>query len=170
MKKVLFVLLTIGLLLPVTASAAPPDDVDGYFVYTPTGCAEIKRAGKNEIGRDCADVGDYYHGDFLGISEEVYDLVLHNSQGDLSQNIFDFERGWYKGTVIFTGEVEGRTGTMQIMFVGKSPGDIFVWSGTWRILGGTGDLANIHGNGAWASSEDPNLPGVHYWGKIKFAP
>jgi hypothetical protein len=142
--------------------------VEGYFTYIPE-CGEPRWANDNEIYRDCTDVGDYYAGDFLGESTEVYDLVLHGSQGN-----YVYEYGWYKGTVTFNGTVLGRGGeeddTMVIMFVGKSPGDIFTWSGTWRIIGGTGELANVHGQGVWGNSENPACPGVHYEGQIHFSP
>jgi hypothetical protein len=168
MKKVLLALLTIGLVLPMAAHAEPPVDVEGYFTYIPT-CGEPHWANDNEVYRDCTDVGDYYAGDFLGTSTEVYDVVFHDSQGN-----FVYEYGWYKGTVTFTGTVYGRGGgaedTVLIMFVGKSPGDVFTWTGSWRIIGGTGEFANLQGQGFFGSSDNPDYPGVHYEGKIKFAP
>ena len=177
MKKVLLVLLTICILLPMTAYAAPPEPVEGYFTYVPRGDCEERLANDNLIWRDCTDYGDYYEGDFLGESEEVYDFVMHGFQGFDPQGLPMYEYGWYKGRVTFTvtptGTVVGRGepgDTMVIMFVGKSPGDIFTWSGTWRIIGGTGELANVHGQGVWGNSEDPEFPGVHYKGKIHFDP
>jgi len=162
MKKFLFVLVIICLFLPVTALAAPGENVQGYFTYIPT-CGEPLWANDNEIYRDCTDVGDWYDGDFIGDSTEVYDLVLHGSQGG-----FVYDDAWYKGTVTFT--LMDKSGTMKIMFIGKSPGNIMVWSGTWVILSGTGSLANIHGQGVFRSSEDQvNHPGVFYEGKIHFA-
>jgi hypothetical protein len=120
--------------------------------------------------RDCEDEGDYYYGDFLGESEEVYDFLMLRANPDVPFP-HDYEYGFYKGTVTLDGTVLGVPGTVQIMFVGTSPGDLFTWSGTWRILGGTGELANLRGQGNWANSEDPdNYPGVHYWGRVHFEP
>jgi hypothetical protein len=165
MKKLLVTLLLVCMLLPTVAHAGPPQDVEGYFVYTPNEDCTIRWAGDNEFWRDCTDWGEYYAGDFLGDSEEVYDVILHGSQGN-----YVFESGWYKGIVTLTGTVLGRSGTVEILFIGFSEGDIFAWTGTWRIVGGTGDLAGVHGQGDWGSSEDPEYPGVHYWGKVHFEP
>jgi hypothetical protein len=164
MKKVLSLLLLVCIILPITVYAEQPEAVDGYFTYVPLGCAVEKWADDNQIFRDCTDVGDYHTGDFLGTSTEVYDMTLHGSQDN-----FVYEDGWYKGTVTFTGTVGDRTGTMEIRFVGKSPGNIFVWSGTWRIVSGTGELSGIHGQGTWENAEDPSM-GVHYSGRIHFNP
>jgi hypothetical protein len=171
MKKGLMLLLLACLVLPMAARAGPLQDVDGYFTYVPTGCEAERWANDNFIMRDCADVGDYYYGSFLGDSTEVYDFLMLGRNPDVPIPPADFEYGFYKGTVTFDGTVFGEAeGTMQILFVGFSPGDLFTWSGTWRILGGTGDLAGIHGQGEWGSSQDPDYPGVHYWGKIHSEP
>jgi hypothetical protein len=175
MKKVLMLLLLVCLVLPVVVFAGPPhEDVEGYFYYIPLGCDDVKWAGDNFIMRDCRDEGFYEFGDFLGTSSEVYDFLLHGADPEAPDpfGLFEYEEGWYKGTTTFTGTVAGKTGTMVIMFVGKSPGDLFTWSGTWRILSGTGGLANIHGNGTWGDADPPPLPGyyIHYEGRIHFSP
>jgi hypothetical protein len=173
MKKLLVTLLLVCMVLPMTAHAAPSEPVEGYFTYVPRNDCEERLANDNLIWRDCTDYGDYYEGSFLGESEEVYDFLMHGFLGFDSQNLPMYERGRYKGTVTFNGTVLGRGGreddTMVIMFVGKSPGDIFTWSGTWRIIGGTGELANVHGQGVWGNAEDPTK-GVHYEGQIHFNP
>lgn len=178
MKKVLILLLLVCIILPVAAYAGSPhEDVEGYFFYIPAGDCEQSFPGNNLLWRNCTDVGFYEFGDFIGESTEVYDVTMHGFQrfedippfGPIP--IFE-KKGWYKGIVTFDGEVAGETGTMQIMFVGKSPGNLFVWSGTWRILSGTSDLGDIHGNGTWESA-DPNGPHpgyVHYEGRIHFTP
>jgi hypothetical protein len=120
MKKLLLALFVVGLVLPMAAYAEPPQDVQGYFVYTPNEDCTIRWAGDNEIWRNCTDWGDYYDGDFLGDSTEVYDVILHGSQGG-----YVFESAWYKGTVTLDGTVLGRAGTMEILFIGFSEGDIF---------------------------------------------
>lgn len=166
MKKLLPALFVVSLVLPMAVYAGPLLDVDGYFVYTPLGCEVNQWANHNFIQRDCADEGDYFLGDFIGTSEEVYDVLWLRANPDVPFP-HDFEYAFYKGTVTFDGTVLGEAeGTMQILFVGRSPGDLFTWSGTWRIIGGTGDLANLHGQGNWGSSD----LGVHYWGQIHFEP
>lgn len=178
MKKLLILLLLLYILLPVAAYArSPHEDVDGFFRYVPAGDCEQYLAADNLIWRNCTDVGFYEYGTFIGDSTEVYDLIMHGFKEFTPPEppfppLPVFEEGWYKGTVTFTGEVDGRTGTMVIMFVGKSPGDIFVWSGTWRIISGSGGLANIHGGGTWENADpEGSHPGyVHYAGEMHFAP
>ena len=168
MKKVLILLLLlVVIVLPAAAQAGSKIDVEGYFTYVPLGCEVDRWANDVHILRNCRDVGDYFAGDFLGTSTEVYDFVMHGADPDVP---FDYEYGWYKGTTTFTGTVAGRQGTMVLMLVGTSPGDLFTWSGTWRILRGTGELANIRGQGVWGNIEDPEYPGVHYEGQIHFDP
>jgi hypothetical protein len=161
MKKGLMLpLLACMVVLPAIAYAEPPDDVLGVFTYTPTGCAETRWAGDNEFMLDCGDTG-WYEGTFVGESEEEYEVVLHGSEGN-----FVFEHGWYRGTVTLEeATVAGRTGTLVLEFIGTSPGDIFVWDGTWRIVSGTGGLEGLHGNGKWLTIAPLT---VHYEGKMKF--
>lgn len=165
MKKLLVTLLLVCMVLPMASLsvyAGPAVDVQGDFTYTPTGCEEERWAGDNQFLLGCADVGDWYQGDFAGVSEEEYRVVLHGSQGN-----FVYEYGFYKGTVTFAGTVAEKTGTLKLKFVGTSPGDIAVWSGTWRIISGTGELANLRGNGVFWSN---GLMDVHYEGQIHFDP
>lgn len=155
MKKVLVTLLLVCLVLPVAVYAGPPVDVEGDFVYTVTSASE-RWAGDTQFiyATDTAT----WTGAFEGTSTEEYVAILHGSEGN-----FVFEKGLYKGTAIFTGEVGGETGTLEILFVGKSPGDIADWTGTWRIISGTGDLANLHGKGVFWSN---GLMDIHYEGRI----
>jgi hypothetical protein len=159
-KGLMLLLLACIIVLPAVAYAEPPVDVLGVFTYTPTGCAEIRWAGDNEFMLDCGDTG-WYEGTFAGESEEEYEVVLHGSEGN-----FVFEHGWYRGTVTLEeATVAGRTGTLVLEFIGTSPGDIFVWDGTWRIVSGTGGLEGLHGNGKWWTIAPLT---VHYEGKMKF--
>lgn len=161
MKKVLLLLALVCLILPVAVYAGPPEEVEGYFNYFPTGCLDEKWAGDNYFGRDCHDTGEYgflpgeptTYGDFIGESTEVYEITLHGADPVPPGPLFaPFRMGWYKGIVEFEGTVLGSDeGTMWIQYIGKSPGSIFVWSGTWRILGGVDGLAGIHGGGTWES-------------------
>jgi hypothetical protein len=106
-------------------------------------------------------------GNFQGESTEVYDVVLFGSEGVLPPDLPVFEYGHYKGIVTLTGTVLGEEGTLEILFVGTSPGDIAYWTGTWRILSGTDDLANLHGQGTFESND---LMDIHYEGKVHFDP
>jgi hypothetical protein len=178
MKKILMLLLLVCLVLPIVVFAGPPEEVEGYFYYTPTGCEDEKWANDNYIGRECHDTGVYgtgldgfsTAGDFHGTSIEVYELVLHGANPEADDPIFDeYKMGWYKGLVEFEGTVgDSSEGTMWIQYIGKSPGNMF-WSGTWRILGGVDGLVGIHGGGTWGPSTDLNYF-VHLEGQIHFTP
>ena len=183
MKKVLVLLLLVCLVLPVVAYAGSPhEEVTAYFWYIPAGDCEAKIAGNNFIGRNCTDEGTYgelmsgeKHGDFLGTSNEVYELVLHGIDPLASPPFFDFaKKGWYKGIVTFDGTIfpetdKEKSGIMYIKYIGTSlPGE-FVWSGTWRILGGEGELEGIHGGGTWQGSTIAGYA-VELEGKIHFSP
>ena len=160
MKKVVLVLLLVCMILPMAVYAGPPEDVEGDFAYAPTGCDE-RWANDNQF-LYCTDTGNWYDGDFLGTSEEEYVVILHGSQGG-----FVFETAFYKGTVMFEGTVGESAGTLEILFVGKSPGDINDWTGTWRIISGGGELANLHGQGIFYNNGPLD---IHYEGQIHFAP
>ena len=162
MKKALMLLLLACMMMPMAVYAGPPTDVEGDFTYVPTYCEEERWAADNQFLLGCHDTGDWPQGAFVGTSTEVYDIVLHGSQGN-----FVYEYAFYMGNVTFTGTVEGATGTLEFLFIGTSPGALDVWDGTWRIISGTGELANLHGNGVfWATG----LGAVHYEGQIHFDP
>jgi len=60
----------------------------------------------------------------------------------------------------------GKTGTLEMLFVGTSPGGtngINNWTGTWRIISGTDELANLHGQGVFWNNYALD---IHYEGRI----
>ncbi|MBN1811945.1 MAG: DUF3224 domain-containing protein [Anaerolineae bacterium] len=164
MKKVLVALLLVWLVLPVAVHAGPPTDVEGDFVYVPA-VVSLRQAGDN-LFLEATDTATWT-GAFVGTSTEEYVVVLHGATGVFGTPDFGFEKANYKGTVTFTGEVEGKTGTVEILFVGKSPGDLADWTGTWRIISGTGELANLHGTGVFWNNA---IMDIHYEGQIHFDP
>jgi hypothetical protein len=165
MKKVLVMLLLVFLVLPAAVHAGPPVNVVGDFIYTPVP-GSARWAGNN-LFLEATDTADWT-GDFEGESFEEYVVVLHGASGVFGTSDFTFEKANYKGTVTFTGWVQGeKEGSLEILFVGKSPGDLAVWTGTWRILSGTGDLANLRGSGVFWNNA---LMDVHYEGRIHFDP
>ena len=165
MKKMLIIMITliIALLgLSMTAYAdSPVEEVDADFIYTPV-CESERWAGDNQFLYDCTDTA-IWTGDFAGESSEEYIVVLHGSEGG-----FVFERGFYKGTVKFSGKVLGTEGTLLMNLVGTSPtGDINMWTGTWRIISGGGGLANPRGQGTFYNNQPLD---IHIDGKVHFAP
>lgn len=61
---------------------------------------------------------------------------------------------YVKLTIEFTGEVNGSEGSLTMKALGKQDSDTCepsdaTWFGTGVIIGGTGELAGLHGNGTW---------------------
>lgn len=148
----LIVLLLVTLAVP--AHAGPPENASGLWVYEPT-VVDIKEAGGNTFFYT-TEVG-IWTGTFEGDSTEVGVVVWH-SAGFNS----------YKGTVSFVGSVDGKSGTLTMLAVGKKPDRQpgTEWEGTWVILGGTGDLANLHGQGVWWGASR----NINYTGNVHFDP
>ena len=163
-KKVLITALLICMVLPVAVHAGPPVDVQGDYVYVPT-LVSLKQAGDNLFIE--ATATETWTGAFEGTATEEYVGAMHGCTGVFGTPDFAFEVGFYKGTVTFTGEVDGRAGTVEILLVGKSPGDMSDWTGTWRIISGTGELANLHGSGVFWSNAPMD---IHYEGQIHLDP
>lgn len=71
--------------------------------------------------------------------------------------------------------MSGKWGTLEMRVVGSSPDVPTGWEGKWVILSGTGDLANLRGQGTWwGPGYDPANPleygKIDYSGKIHFEP
>jgi hypothetical protein len=165
MKKLRVALLLVLLVLPVAVYAGAPSDVEGNFVYVPT-VLSLRQAGDNLFMEAMAT--STWTGAFLGTStDDEYVVVLHGVTGVFGTADFAFEEGFYWDIATFTGEVEGRAGTVEILFVGKSPGDLADWTGTWRIISGTGELTNLHGRGVFWNNAPMD---IHYEGRIHFDP
>jgi hypothetical protein len=165
MKKGLMLLLLACLVLPTAAQAGPPENVEGDFWYWLTDfCDKERWASDNQFLYGCPDAG-VWEGSFNGDSTEIFDAVFYGAAEGGFLN--GYEHAFYKSNLTFSGTVAGKTGTLEFSFIGTSPGPEYGWSGTWRILGGTEDLANLHGQGVIWSNDSG---GVHYEGQIHFDP
>lgn len=164
---ILLVALTVTLMLTAApVSAGPKTEASGSWTYFPTFVSEPEFRGQNAFLYG-TDLG-VWDGTFTGTHEEKFEVVCHLKGG------FTF----YKGEITFTGTVEDesgalRSGTMVIKTSAKvnavSPdcGPIFEpdWYGHWVIVGGTGDLANVHGHGTTVGPSGT----VSYEGHIHFS-
>jgi len=180
MKKLLLTVLIGCALLsmaPMAAHASPPTEVSGEITYVahfkvhddsgqcvpPTGPEDtrppcIKIADSNTFAETFEEAA--YTGGLVGISTNNCKVVIHSSGA-----------WFYTSVVSFTETVDGKTGTLQIQMVGKKPQDI--WYGHWVILGGTGELATLRGQGTWfgPGAPGPDVEGtVSYEGQIHFDP
>ena len=69
--------------------------------------------------------------------------------------------------------VDGKSGGLILSIVGNLPAGVLHWYGHWVILEGTGDLANLRGQGYWwgPGSDGPGLWGqLFYDGNYHFEP
>jgi len=157
----LALVLTLVLVPAVIALATPPTIVSGTWYYTPW-IASTRFADGNMFMEAYTSVPpDRWEGTFDGTSVDEYKGVIHPTGA------------WNAdGVALFDGVVGGREGTLVIEFVGKKTDAEADWSGKWVILSGTGELANLRGQGTWWG---PGAPGVgiegsvEYSGKIHFA-
>ena len=144
MKRLLAIAMIVGaaVIAPAPVSAKPPTEVTFVENYTVDPAAlEVRTAGPNTFlsGSTATDV---WSGDVSGTATQEFVVVNHSVAG------FNF----YTGRVEFTGTVLGREGTMVMKVNGKQasesalPSDA-MWAGHWVIIGGTGDLAKLHGQG-----------------------
>lgn len=162
-KKLLFVLAMLAVLslLAVPAIAGPPEQAEGLWQYQPfilssqeIGCKTILTTFENGL----------WTGTFTGTSTENGKVVIRCS-GEVT----------FKALVTFQGSVAGRSGTMWMKVVGSKPDARGEWQGSFVILKGTGDLANLRGQGTWwGPGYNPEFPDewgdIYYAGNIHFEP
>jgi hypothetical protein len=154
-KSRLFITLLIVILLfilAVPAQAGPPDNAGGRWWYLPF-IDDMKQAGCNTFITS-SEIGEWT-GTFVGDSTESGKVVAHCT-GQLSFN----------ATVTFDEvTVDGKQGGLVMSVNGTKPAGS-EWVGGWVILSGTGDLANLHGQGTWWG---PGAPGWEQWGYVDYA-
>jgi hypothetical protein len=104
-----------------------------------------------------------WNGTFTGSSWDEGKAVGH-CNGDWSVNeILTFD----------VVEVDGESGGLVMSIVGYLPAGVFEWYGHWVILEGTGDLANLRGQGNWwgPGATCETCPGqIYYDGNYHFEP
>ena len=160
MKKLLLTLLLVCMVLLMASLpvyAAPPTEVSGIFdiEVTVTGS---RLAGPNMFiyGTDVED----WQGHLTGVGETEW-VVRAYASG----------RATFSSQGVFTGTVLGsETGTMEYRLTGRIPPGGGDWYGQWVILGGTGGLANVHGQGIWYGPGFGYDPDHWYEGQVHFDP
>ena len=154
-------LLFVGMLASASPVAAgPPETAQGYFYHMPE-FVDIRFAGRNAF-MDITDVATWT-GTFEGTSTMEAIVSLYGPE--------DTDPALVKGVYDFEGEVWGKSGTLQILLVAWWHPEV-EWHGYWKIIGGTGELANLRGQGT-TSGLDPGFGNVaenEYSGKIHFEP
>jgi hypothetical protein len=162
MKRLFIVVLTVVVVLSALATSAyaePPTDVEGMLLYT-AHFVDQRVAGGNSFITTTEDAT--WEGAFNGSSTDECVVVVHASGA-----------WYYRGLGSFEGTVQDKTGTLELLLIGSRPDGSAEWQGTWRVLSGEGELANLHGQGTWWG---PGAPGfeevgeIYYGGQIHFDP
>jgi hypothetical protein len=154
MKKIVTLLAVFAALsmLAPPALAEPPTPVSGTFDYT----FEILDSWTAN-GNTFLYAVEYedWEGDFTGTAVAHFTVAMFSS-GFWNVHLRSES----------TGTVGDKQGSMIIQLVGKKPADDD-WSGQWVIISGTGELANVRGQGTWGG---PGFgaagPDIWYVGQI----
>ena len=161
-KKVLVVavacLAVAMLALPMSVAAATtPTPVSGTIALTSLVPLEAKPAGKSDNIIFLFDITEEWDGDIVATGTTESTWVTHNWVGPMGG-----PDTWFNvhEKLILDGTVLGESGTltMELIIVGTE--------GRWTILGGTGELANLHGHGTVTLTTTP----YSYTGKVHFDP
>ena len=163
MKRLLLIPLVLcALMLGVTtALAGPPEQASGDWTYVPDLDGLTFRTAGNTTFVHGTEVSTFT-GTFVGTSDDEFVVVCHQKGPESFKN-------FGKITINFTGEVDGRVGGLTMKITGKQDSTTCdpsgaIWSGKWVIVGGTGELTDLHGNGTWTG---PSFD-LDYTGKIHF--
>jgi hypothetical protein len=159
-KKAAVVVLAFALLMTFTASicaahAESPMKIAGKSGQTGLAVLDEKEAGKNEIILGTG--AGFFIGDIAGPFTSEARLTFHNA---------GLPNQWTQLHLVITispAAVKGRTGTVVLMANGEVGGE-----GNWVIIGVTGGLTNLHGQGKFSSTG--GFPQVAYEGQIHFDP
>jgi hypothetical protein len=157
-RKVLVIavaLMAVAMLaVPISAVyATKPTHVEGTFVPTPGSTYVTRQADDNFIVE--IEGPHAWTGSFEGTSYSEGRWVWHKFFDS------DPENDFLRVHVVYTLNVEydDLTGTLTILATG----------GTWTIISGTGDLANLHGQGT-TYAIDPSIFLMGYEGQVHFDP
>jgi hypothetical protein len=158
MRKMLLIPLIVCMvaLLPTlwmpTVHAAPPISVEGTISWWPSDIIVTKLADGNVFISAVAH--ETFTGTFEGTAEDPFTMVLHPD-------------GFYTGSgrPLFIGEVNGKEGTLEMMWTGNNKKYFPLWWFETVILSGTGELANLRGQWTGIGSPDESVLS----GKIVFA-
>lgn len=158
MRKAFLTLLTVVMFVSLIAialpvNAGPPQHAEGIWQWT-SSILETRDAGCNEFLTIEEDA--VWTGTFDGTSREEGVVVVHCSGNKLSYNVIvNFEQV----------TVEGKSGTL-VMSVNATRFIPSAWLGRWVIIGGTGELENLRGQGTFQGKRGT----ADYEGDIHFEP
>ena len=157
-------------LLTPTVLATTPTHVSGSLAYDPTPVGSKLADGNLHL--KTTEEG-LWSGDLVGESwDEPCRVVIHKVVFDAEGNIVNFDFRWYTSIATFeTATVGSKSGGLVMRLHGKDSGPGTDWHGQWVILSGTGELANLNGQGTWwGPGYPPGIPNptIFYEGRIHF--
>lgn len=145
------------------AQATSPTQAEGHWAYV-TALTGVRTAGCNTFLTLTEQ--DHLTGTFEGWSnqDESGGTVVAHCSGSFT----------FTGRLVFDDvTVDGRTGGLVMAVNGRLSEVGSEWTGTWVIVGATGELEGLHGQGKWwgPGAGGPGLPGdLDYDGRVHFDP
>jgi hypothetical protein len=160
----------LSVLFTPTVLATKPTYVSGSLAYDPT-IVGSKLADGN-LHLETTEEG-VWSGGLVGESwDEPCRVVIHKVVFDAEGNPESWNFRRYTAISTFeTATVGSKSGGLVMRLHGKDSGPGTDWLGKWVILSGTGELANLHGQGTWwGPGFPPGIPEetIFYEGRIHF--
>ena len=176
---IIIMLVGISALQLSTVTAAKPEYISGEWRFTgpiPPLYSDQKLAGANMFATQY-NTGAYDVGPIIGTFEQYIYMKMHFGDPKLDFEYIittppntwpSYEYNWHIER-FFTGTVNGKEGTftMNLETTGSHPSSPGSMKGTWVIISGTDELANLHGQGTWTNLGAMRLS---YEGMIHFSP
>jgi hypothetical protein len=132
----------------------------------------IENEGKYTAGSAGSITGNF-HQSFLAIVHfkdpkivKTLDPTKPSLNPPADFNWIDMDRVFESATVL--GKTGGMTMRLQAKGYGNSATLAWDLEGTWVIIGGTGDLSGLHGQGTWWHTS--GIPGLRYEGQVHIDP
>ena len=164
-KKIVLTIIAFSIILFATPyvgliHAEPNTSVSGTIEFTSvTPAGPPKVAGKSDNRFRMFTIVEEWSGDIEGTGIAEARWIIHNAP------LMGNPDAWINAYAIITfsdAEVLGRSGSLTIKLVLIEPKG----AGHWTIMEGTGDLANIHGQGIGSTDTEP----FTYTGMVHFDP
>jgi hypothetical protein len=164
----------------VPAYASPIMSISGTFIgISPPTYGPARKAGANVfLSTEIPPTGKYNAGPILGTYYQYTDVIWHFGDPETVKNLPENSFQWTRIPSVaiwhmerfFTGTVDGKSGTFTMLLKAKFTYPTITYpslEGTWVIISGTGELANLHGQGTWWNNAGQILG---YAGQIHFDP
>jgi hypothetical protein len=152
--------LTVTFLFSMSMSvvrATKPIPVEGQIILKGYNSVATDPAGESDNNIITLSLYGMFVGDIAGSYTSESRWVRHNvGAPDVWTNVHAVD-------TISPATVMDKTGTLTFMLNGKA-GE----GGNWVVIGGTGELANLHGQGTFAPGA--NAAVVNYEGQLQFDP